>query len=115
MDPQSTDKVKSLESQLSSSRQARTSLLLFILSICSAMHDAHANCRSMRQTMNMGQAAGLAAAMSLDTDAGARSINIRDLQERLRRVGAVLERPHEIAETAAEAWRRNRSANLTSR
>lgn len=65
--------------------------------------------------MNMGQTAGLAAAMSLDTDAGARSINIRDLQERLRRVGAVLERPHEIAETAAEAWRRNRSADLTTR
>ncbi|MGA7394655.1 MAG: FAD-dependent oxidoreductase [Terrimicrobiaceae bacterium] len=81
----------------------------------SATHDAHASCRSMGQTMSMGQAAGFAAAMSLDTDAGARSINIRDLQERLRRVGAVLERPHEIAETAAEAWRRNRSANLTTR
>ncbi|MGB7837556.1 MAG: FAD-dependent oxidoreductase [Terrimicrobiaceae bacterium] len=81
----------------------------------SATHDAHASCRSMGQTMSMGQAAGFAAAMSLDTDAGARSINIRDLQERLRRVGAVLERPHEIAETAAEAWRRTRSANLTTR
>jgi hypothetical protein len=81
----------------------------------SATHDAHASCRSMGQTMSMGQAAGFAAAMSLDTDAGARSINIRDLQERLRRVGAVLERPHEIAETAAEAWRRNRSVNLTTR
>ena len=81
----------------------------------SATHDAHASCRSMGQTMSMGQAAGFAAAISLDTDAGARSINIRDLQERLRRVGAILERPHEIAETAAEAWRRNRSANLTTR
>ena len=89
---------------------------LWVVGRCfSATHDAHASCRSMGQTMSMGQAAGFAAAISLDTDAGARSINIRKLQERLRRIGAVLERPHEIAETAAEAWRRNRSANRTTR
>jgi hypothetical protein len=37
----------------------------------SATHDAHASCRSMAQTMSMGQAAGLAAVQSLqkDTDA----------------------------------------------
>ena len=86
---------------------------LWVVGRCfSATHDAHASCRSMGQTMSMGQAAGCAAAISLDTDAGARGINIRKLQDRLRRIGAVLERPHEIAETASEAWRRNRMANL---
>src|SRR5690606_24882679 len=38
----------------------------------SATHDAHASRRSMGQTMSMGQAAGLAAARSLERDCGAR-------------------------------------------
>jgi hypothetical protein len=89
---------------------------LWVVGRCfSATHDAHASCRSMAQTMSMGQAAGLAAAISLDTAAGARSINIRDLRDRLRGVGAVLERPDKIAETGADAWRRNRSSALTTR
>jgi len=88
---------------------------LWVVGRCfSATHDAHASCRSMGQTMSMGQAAGLAAAISLEADAGARNISIKELQDRLRRIGAVLERPPEIALTAADAWRRNRSAKLTT-
>ena len=52
--------------------------------------------------------------ISLEADAGARNISIKELQDRLRRIGAVLERPPEMALTAADAWRRNRHANLTT-
>ena len=84
---------------------------LWVVGRCfSATHDAHASCRSMAQTMSMGQAAGIAAAISLETDAGARGIDIQKLQGRLRTIGAVLERPREIAETDADSWRRNRTA-----
>jgi hypothetical protein len=68
----------------------------------------------MGQTMSMGQAAGLAAAISLETDAGACNISIKELQDRLRRIGAVLERPRDMASTAAHAWRHNRGTNLTT-
>ncbi len=74
----------------------------------SATHDAHASCRSMGQTMSMGQAAGLAAAISLDTDCGARGVDTSTLRERLHRLGAVIEHPDTIADTAADAWSRNR-------
>lgn len=74
----------------------------------SATHDAHASCRSMAQTMAMGQAAGLAAALSLCHDCGARQLQVADLQEALRRLGAVLEVPQEQAFTAEDDWRRNR-------
>lgn len=74
----------------------------------SATHDAHASCRSMAQTMAMGQAAGLAAALSLDEDTGARMIPISKLQNQLRGIGAVLEMPDETAKTAADAWGKNR-------
>jgi ribulose 1,5-bisphosphate synthetase/thiazole synthase len=71
----------------------------------SATHDAHASCRSMGQTMSMGQAAGAAAAQSLEDDCGARDVSVRKLQETLGRMGAVLEMPQEIADVAADAWR----------
>ena len=74
----------------------------------SATHDAHASCRSMAQTMSMGQAAGLAAALSLKTDTGAREIDVSLLQSELRRIGAVLEPPREIANIQPAAWRENR-------
>jgi hypothetical protein len=74
----------------------------------SATHEAHASCRSMAQTMSMGQAAGLAAALSLDDDTGARTIPVSRLQTQLRDIGAVLEMPVRTAETAADAWRQNR-------
>lgn len=71
----------------------------------SATHDAHASCRSMAQTMSMGQAAGVAASLSLDLDCGARDVPVGRLQDRLLELGAVLEAPEEIAATAADAWR----------
>ena len=74
----------------------------------SATHDAHASCRSMAQTMSMGQAAGLAAATSLRNDKGARDLDVGQLQERLRQLGAVLELPEELADTTADGWGRNR-------
>lgn len=74
----------------------------------SATHDAHASCRSMGQTMSMGQAAGLAAAMSLQHRCAAGDVPVAELQTRLREWGAVLEMPSQIAETAAAAWRANR-------
>jgi hypothetical protein len=74
----------------------------------SATHDAHASCRSMAQTMSMGQAGGLAAALSLDEDTGARTISIFKLQSQLRALGAVLEVPEIAAHTAADAWSKNR-------
>jgi len=74
---------------------------LWVVGRCfSATHDAHASCRSMGQTMSMGQAAGTAAAMSLADDCGGRDVDIAVLQERLRRLGAVLEVPAEICEAA---------------
>jgi hypothetical protein len=74
----------------------------------SATHDAHASCRSMAQTMAMGQTAGLASALSLDDNAGARAISIFKLQDQLRTRGAVLETPEGVAQTSAEAWGKNR-------
>ena len=83
---------------------------LWVVGRCfSATHDAHASCRSMGQTMSMGQAAGLAAAMSLDADCGARGVDTAALRAKLRDLGAVLEPPAHVAETAADAWRQNRT------
>lgn len=73
----------------------------------SATHDAHASCRSMGQTMSMGQAAGLATSLSLTHACSARDVPIATLQEELRRMGAVLEMPNTVAQTAAQAWRDN--------
>jgi hypothetical protein len=73
----------------------------------SATHDAHASCRSMAQTMAMGQAVGTAAALSLATGAGARDVNVSELQSRLRGNGAILEVPEKIAATGRDQWRSN--------
>jgi hypothetical protein len=72
----------------------------------SATHDAHASCRSMGQTMSMGQAAGAAAVQSLRNDCGARGVAIAPLQTALLELGAVLEIPETIANVAADAWAR---------
>jgi hypothetical protein len=74
----------------------------------SATHQAHASCRSMAQTMSMGQAAGLAAALSLKHDCGSRNVPMGTLQDSLRGLGAVLEFPEEPAATGPADWRRNR-------
>lgn len=54
----------------------------------SATHDAHASCRSMAQTMTMGQAAGVAAALALQRDCLPHEVDTALLQERLRQLGA---------------------------
>lgn len=54
----------------------------------SATHDAHASCRSMAQTMTMGQAAGTAAALALQKDLLPHELGIGPLQDRLRQMGA---------------------------
>lgn len=65
--------------------------LLVVGRCLSADHDAHASVRSMGQCMAMGQAAGTAAALSLETHSLPREVNISDLQTRLRDLGAILD------------------------
>jgi hypothetical protein len=74
----------------------------------SATHDAHASCRSMAQTMSMGQAAGIAAVLSLETDCSAREVNTGLLRERLAGLGAVLEIPSGTAHIARNDWKKNK-------
>lgn len=73
----------------------------------SATHDAHASCRSMAQTMAMGQAAGTAAALSLVANCGAREVPVTQLQARLRAGGARLETPAQSALTGRGDWPKN--------
>lgn len=73
----------------------------------SATHDAHASCRSMAQTMSMGQAAGTAATLSLDADAAANNLDIHQLLAKLEQLGAVLESPGSIADTTRNGWMNN--------
>lgn len=80
----------------------------------SATHEAHASCRSMAQTMSMGQAAGLAAALSLARDCGARDVPIAQLQSKLTKLGAVLEMPDKLALTTASGWSANRVKHSAS-
>lgn len=54
----------------------------------SATHDAHASCRSMAQTMTMGQAAGAAAALSVQQGLLPHELPVDSLQDHLRRLGA---------------------------
>ncbi len=76
----------------------------------SATHAAHASCRSMAQTMAMGQAVGTAAAISLASDCGARDVPPSRLQAVLRAKKAVLETPLATAVTDRDGW----SANFLS-
>ncbi len=73
----------------------------------SATHDAHASCRSMAQTMAMGQAAGTAAVLSLQRDEAARELSVPVLREALLQTGAVLEIPEKPAFTGRNDWRKN--------
>jgi glycine/D-amino acid oxidase-like deaminating enzyme len=54
----------------------------------SATHDAHASCRSMAQTMTMGQAAGTAAALAVQHDTQPHALHVPLLQDRLLAMGA---------------------------
>ena len=73
----------------------------------SATHDAHASCRSMAQTMSMGQAAGIAAFLSLDSDLDAKNIDVNQLQDSLLQLGAILEMPDKVADTTRSGWENN--------
>ena len=73
----------------------------------SATHDAHASCRSMAQTMSMGQAAGFAAVQSLNKDCDAKSIDIKALQDTLLQHGAILDQPDKIADISRNGWLNN--------
>ncbi|WP_422081085.1 FAD-dependent oxidoreductase [Ulvibacterium sp.] len=73
----------------------------------SATHDAHASCRSMAQTMSMGQAAGIAAVLSLNSDQEPKHIDIPKLQDSLIKLGAVLETPSKIADISRSGWANN--------
>ncbi|HET6558764.1 MAG TPA: FAD-dependent oxidoreductase [Prolixibacteraceae bacterium] len=86
---------------------AKTSLTWVVGRCFSATHDAHASCRSMAQTMSMGQAAGLAVLQSLEKDCDAMDIDINLLRDQLVTMGQVLEVPDSIADTSREGWKNN--------
>jgi hypothetical protein len=84
------------------------SSLAWVVGRCfSATHDAHASCRSMAQTMGMGQAAGLAAIQSLNNDCGAANINVATLREELLGMGQILEIPKTEADISRNGWKNN--------
>lgn len=78
----------------------------------SATHDAHASCRSMAQTMSMGQAAGIAAVLSLDLDISASKLPVNNLRGVLSEIGAVLEPPDGLADTSRNGWKNNVKQNF---
>jgi hypothetical protein len=61
----------------------------------------------MAQTMSMGQAAGMSAILSLDSDCSASEPDIVKLQENLVRTGSVLDIPERIADTGRHGWKNN--------
>jgi len=61
----------------------------------------------MAQTMSMGQAAGLAATLSLDEDIAAHVLDIAALQSKLLETGTILEVPNSLADTSRNGWRYN--------
>jgi hypothetical protein len=75
----------------------------------SATHDAHASCRSMAQTMGMGQAVGTACSLSLDTDTGAGDVDIPELRKHLKELGTILEMPGREADISRNGWKNNRT------
>lgn len=88
------------------------SCLTWVVGRCfSATHDAHASCRSMAQTMSMGQAAGLAAIQSLKTDCDAKDVDLAMLRNELVQIGQLLELPESIADTSRNGWRYNLTRN----
>ena len=86
----------------------KASDMVWVVGRCfSATHDAHASCRSMAQTMAMGQAAGLAALQSLDRDNSASQLEVSRLRENLLQQGAILETPDKPAFTGKDEWKLN--------
>ncbi|MGZ8556728.1 MAG: FAD-dependent oxidoreductase [Chitinophagaceae bacterium] len=86
----------------------KNSLCAWMVGRCfSATHDAHASCRSMAQTMSMGQAAGFSAIQSLRKDCGANEIDIVMLRDELINNGQILDMPVASAVTSREGWKNN--------
>lgn len=86
----------------------QNSMIAWVAGRCfSATHDAHASCRSMAQTMSMGQATGTAALLSLASDTSAAAVSITDLQDHLRQLGALLETPTAVADVSRDGWENN--------
>jgi hypothetical protein len=75
----------------------------------SATHDAHASCRSMAQTMSMGNAAGIAAIQSLSRDQSAKDIDVSALRENLHQQAVVLELPNSNAFIGKDEWKLNKN------
>lgn len=75
----------------------------------SATHSAQASCRSMAQTMSMGQAVGTAAALSLKAGCTPEELSAELLTQALAKLGAVLEEPEQLAFTGQDEWMQNRS------
>jgi hypothetical protein len=61
----------------------------------------------MAQTMAMGQAAGLAAVISLSSDYPACELPVNLLRESLMEHGAILEPPSRVADTSRNGWTNN--------
>ena len=57
--------------------------------------------------MSMGQAAGLAALVSLDTDQDAKIIDFNKLQDALLEKDAILEMPDKTADISRNGWKNN--------
>lgn len=88
----------------------KTESNLWVAGRCfSATHGAHASCRSMAQTMSMGQAAGVAAGISLESDCAASEVSVAELQRRLKNLGAIIAPPTQIAHTGPDDWMKNRN------
>lgn len=86
----------------------RNSTQSWVVGRCfSATHEAHASCRSMAQTMSMGQAAGVAAVLSLRHDCDAREVNVAELRRTLHDLGQILEIPNRQADTSRNGWKNN--------
>jgi len=79
--------------------------LVWVVGRCfSATHDAHASCRSMGQTMSMGQAAGIAAIQSIQNAEAANSLSVQQLRNYLHSLGSVLEIPGREADISRYGW-----------
>jgi hypothetical protein len=86
----------------------KKSKLVWVVGRCfSATHDAHASCRSMAQTMAMGNAAGTAAIQSLENDEAAGELDVKVLRDNLQQQNAILETPAATAFTGKEDWSLN--------
>ena len=94
----------------------RNSSMTWVVGRCfSATHDAHASCRSMAQTMSMGQAAGLAAVQSLNKDCDAKAVDVQLLRLELMKLGQVLEVPGALADTSRNGWKNNLTVQSINR